>query len=64
MKWRSESVQECVARISQWHRWFAWYPVRIGSEIYWLETVERRRDWHYDGGFWLHRKAHFEGLLP
>ena len=31
---------------SQWHNWFAWYPVRVGSnECRWLETVERKR--HY-----------------
>lgn len=36
-----------------WHKWFAWYPVRIGSrDCRWLETVERRKDsphyiWEY-----------------
>ncbi len=24
-----------------WHRWFAWYPVRIGEDMAWLEYVER-----------------------
>lgn len=29
--------------INQWHRWFAWYPVRLedGHTTVWLETVER-----------------------
>ena len=28
----------------QWHRWFAWKPVRLRShDCRWLETVERRR---------------------
>jgi hypothetical protein len=27
----------------QWHRWFAWFPVRVGSrDCRWLETIERR----------------------
>lgn len=26
-----------------WHRWFAWYPVKVGqSEFRWLEAVERK----------------------
>lgn len=30
-------------RLGQRHRWFAWYPVRVGShDCRWLETVERR----------------------
>ena len=27
-----------------WHRWFAWYPVRIDNERVWWEWVERRVD--------------------
>lgn len=27
----------------KWHKWFAWYPVQIGSrDCRWLETLERR----------------------
>ena len=26
-----------------WHKWFAWRPVKIGKTIYWLEFVERER---------------------
>ena len=31
-----------------WHKWFAWYPVRLGDwfsseEMAWLEIVERKR---------------------
>lgn len=30
---------------SEWHSWFAWYPVRVGPrECRWLEPVERRGD--------------------
>ena len=27
-----------------WHRWFAWYPVRIHDENYWLEYVLRKKE--------------------
>lgn len=28
----------------QWHRWFAWRPIRIGShDCRWLEYIERKR---------------------
>jgi len=26
----------------KWHKWFAWYPVIVGDNEVWLETVERR----------------------
>ncbi|MDR5008266.1 hypothetical protein RGK87_04490 [Agrobacterium fabacearum] len=30
-------------RFCVWHRWFAWFPVRVSSgECVWLEYVERR----------------------
>ena len=33
------------ARRTEWYRWFAWYPVLIGTRKYaWLEMVERRYD--------------------
>jgi len=37
MKWK-------LLDITQWHPWFAWYPVQIedGLEIYWLEKVQRK----------------------
>ena len=37
--------------ITQWHDWFAWYPVRVGSkDCRWLETVERLGTYYpYDG---------------
>lgn len=31
------------AKRSNWHRWYAWYPVSLGSKWAWLEWVERRR---------------------
>lgn len=40
------------AKLTVWHRWFAWYPVRISeSECRWLEYVERRYEkvYSYNG---------------
>ena len=35
-------AKEWYDRISVWHNWFAWYPVRVGSkDCRWLETVQR-----------------------
>ena len=37
-----ETASEYFARLEKWHRWFAWYPVRIGNrDCRWLEYVER-----------------------
>lgn len=39
-------------RCSHWHRWFAWYPVRlVTGEIVWLEAVQRRGDRWFAYGF-------------
>lgn len=27
-----------------WRAWFAWYPVKVGNEAVWFETVYRRKD--------------------
>lgn len=39
-----ETLAEKYERQSQWHPWFAWFPVKVGShDCRWLETVQRRR---------------------
>lgn len=44
-----ETRYEKIARLEKWHRWFAWYPVRVAEHDYrWLEIVERRKE-YYDG---------------
>ena len=29
MRWNRETSEERATRLSNWHRWFAWHPVRI-----------------------------------
>lgn len=59
MKWDcGETRAERYERLSEWHRWFAWYPVRVGShDCRWLEYVERRAslDWAARVIYWHHR---------
>jgi len=39
---QAERRQQARDRFCVWHRWFAWFPVRVGSgDCRWLETVER-----------------------
>lgn len=42
MRWRYKTFAEKKAEVSEWHRWFAWYPVRIEGTAVWLERVWRR----------------------
>lgn len=38
-----ETYAERLERLSNWHRVFAWFPVRVGPhDCRWLETVERK----------------------
>lgn len=31
------------ARLSNWHKWFAWRPARVGkNDCRWFETIERK----------------------
>ncbi len=42
----------------KWHKWFAWYPVRLNNKtIVWLETIERKIYFKYEsyaGGNLMH----------
>jgi hypothetical protein len=43
----------------EWHRWFAWRPVRIGpNECIWLETLDRKGTYH--SGYMCHTWWTFE----
>lgn len=64
-----ETYTQQKARLSNWHGWFAWRPVRVGdNDCRWLEVVERRGTFYarYDdhGYIWEYRPASFQGLLP
>jgi hypothetical protein len=38
-----ETAFEKKVRLSLWHKWFAWYPVKLSAhDCRWLEWVERR----------------------
>lgn len=58
-RWKRARAARSEAR-RQWHRWFAWYPVRVEDEQFphyvWLEWVKARvegwdspftREWGY-----------------
>lgn len=50
MEWKCKSLKQRHAAKIEWHKWFAWFPVRCGSSRYestvirWLEVVERKHD--------------------
>lgn len=42
-------------RLGQWHRWFAWRPIRISpTQCVWLEFIQRkmRPNMSYGGPIW------------
>lgn len=59
MKWQSDSEEVLRTKVEQWRRWFAWYPVRIGENLHWFETIERRKVLWLSFGFdghWKYRE--------
>ena len=41
---------------TNWHLWFAWYPVKVGShDCRWLEYVERKGFSFWDEMGWEYR---------
>lgn len=45
MKWGKTLVEREKKAVykAEWHRWFAWYPVRLSCGItVWMEVVERQ----------------------
>jgi len=49
MKWRVRKPYCRERALHMWHKWFAWFPVRVPSEgrmsemtMVWLQTIERR----------------------
>jgi hypothetical protein len=46
-----------VLRQMEWHQWFAWYPVWVGPNFVWLETIDRRRSTWESGWIWHYAPA-------
>lgn len=44
MKWKIKPVFN-----TEWHRWFAWFPIEYQGDAYWLCWVERRYDERLEG---------------
>jgi hypothetical protein len=49
MKWRVRKPNARVRALKMWHKWFAWYPVRVPTEgrmsgmtMVWLKTIKRK----------------------
>ncbi len=40
---RTNKLEEKQLHLTNWHRWFAWRPVKLNDERWcWLESIERR----------------------
>jgi hypothetical protein len=58
MRWEAKAAQ----RRWEWHRWFAWHPVRIPQNRYesghwvWWEPMERKYKSSWGGGEWHYRE--------
>jgi hypothetical protein len=38
-----ETYDERISRLTNWHRWFAWHPIKVADhDCRWLEYVERK----------------------
>lgn len=62
MRWKSKKSK--VERLTNWHRWFAWHPVKVNElndqTTVWLEFVHRKGDrWYWynflsnEKDFWI-----------
>ena len=54
---RRQQAEERI-KLEQWHDYFTWWPIRIGSgDCRWLETIERKGEYHtpldnFDSDYW------------
>jgi hypothetical protein len=37
------SQLESLPKKGNWHKWFAWYPVKVNGDLQWLKFVYRRK---------------------
>ena len=60
LKSKEQRASDKEKRLSEWHRWFAWKPIRMtpeSTEVRWLEFIYRKKvrawsagkdfDWKY-----------------
>jgi hypothetical protein len=60
MKFRHKPLQNHY----KWHKWFAWYPIRLNnSEIIWLETVIRKVNPYFENEDRPHHIGRLHNLL-
>ena len=53
MRWRVEKPGAEERTLAEWHKWFAWYPVKLDDTTkVWLCTVQRKgtSEQAYEGG--------------
>lgn len=56
-KWQisKQKTIDALDKLTEWHSWFAWYPVRIANgDCRWLETIQRKAKytaWKTEGLF-------------
>ena len=49
-----ETHEEKKARLREWHRWFAWYPIEITEhDCRWLEWVMRKGEYSWSDCWWV-----------
>lgn len=44
MRWRAGQIRY----YDVWEQWFAWFPVKIGGELVWMETIQRTQKAPFD----------------
>lgn len=51
---KSEREERYISKRIVWHEWFAWYPVRMTSDVHevrWMETIWRKgTQWRNEDG--------------
>ena len=53
MKFKFKTSAERKAKYTEWHEWFAWFPVTVAQgEVVWLSKVLRRGTIIYGDMYW------------
>lgn len=47
----------------EWHKWYAWYPIRLKDTIYWFEYLWRKKECYY-GAAWGFCEYHYSENKP